>query len=255
MVGWLESWLREIVLVVLFAVVTDMLLPNNKMQRYIRVVVSLFVLLTILNPIITLIRSDFHFREVEAGLDQWSSRAASASKVKSLSEIAEDAEKLRDISERQTDQWIEQRLSEMIWQDLREQGYANVKQVRARAALEPSGHAVISEVQVYLLPEKVESQATSEENKSESAERQTGAGRGEQQGDELVRPIAPVKPFEPIRVEIDWSSRQTAEPVAAQSHDEQAATGTLERTIRNYLVEQWGVAPERIVFQSDPLRR
>ena len=110
MIGWLESWLREIVLVVLFAVVTDMLLPNNTMQRYIKVVVSLFILLTILNPIITFIRSDFHFRDVEAEIDQWSSPTLASAVRAEQSDIAENADKLRQLSAEQTDEWIEQRL-------------------------------------------------------------------------------------------------------------------------------------------------
>ena len=71
MIDWLAGWLREIVLVVLFAVVADMLLPTNALQRYIKVVISLFILLTILSPVLTLLRSDFNFTEVDAQLNRW----------------------------------------------------------------------------------------------------------------------------------------------------------------------------------------
>lgn len=55
---WLGGWLRELILVVLMAAFVEMLLPGKSMERYARLVLSLLVLLTMLNPIISLLKGD-----------------------------------------------------------------------------------------------------------------------------------------------------------------------------------------------------
>ncbi len=55
---WLGGWLREIILVVLLAAFVEMLLPSKSMERYARLVLSLLVLLTMLSPIVSLLKGD-----------------------------------------------------------------------------------------------------------------------------------------------------------------------------------------------------
>lgn len=55
---WLGGWLRELILVVLMAAFVEMLLPSKSMERYARLVLSLLVLLTMLSPIISLLKGD-----------------------------------------------------------------------------------------------------------------------------------------------------------------------------------------------------
>ncbi|UQZ32546.1 stage III sporulation protein AF [Paenibacillus sp. PK3_47] len=55
---WLGGWLRELILVVLMAAFVEMLLPGKSMERYARLVLSLLVLLTMLSPIISLLKGD-----------------------------------------------------------------------------------------------------------------------------------------------------------------------------------------------------
>lgn len=56
--GWLSSWLRELIMIVLLATFVDMLLPNRSMERYVKLVLSLLILLTLLSPITKLLKSD-----------------------------------------------------------------------------------------------------------------------------------------------------------------------------------------------------
>ncbi|OKP95806.1 stage III sporulation protein AF [Paenibacillus sp. P46E] len=55
---WLGGWLRELILVVLLAAFVEMLLPSKSMERYARLVLSLLVLLTLLSPIVALLKGD-----------------------------------------------------------------------------------------------------------------------------------------------------------------------------------------------------
>lgn len=55
---WLGGWLRELILIVLMAAFVEMLLPSKSMERYARLVLSLLVLLTMLSPVISLLKGD-----------------------------------------------------------------------------------------------------------------------------------------------------------------------------------------------------
>lgn len=55
---WLGGWLHELILVVLLAAFVEMLLPSKSMERYARLVLSLLVLLTMLSPIVSLLKGD-----------------------------------------------------------------------------------------------------------------------------------------------------------------------------------------------------
>ena len=63
MTGWLSGWLRDIVLIILFAAFVDLLIPNNALQRYVKIAVSLMILLTILSPVIKLLRAEVDVRQ------------------------------------------------------------------------------------------------------------------------------------------------------------------------------------------------
>ncbi|SHJ95845.1 stage III sporulation protein AF [Propionispora hippei] len=58
-------WVKNIVLVVVFACFLDLLLPNNSMQRFIKVIVGLFIMLAILNPLVGFFQNKW---ETEAAL-------------------------------------------------------------------------------------------------------------------------------------------------------------------------------------------
>ena len=51
------SWITDIVFVVLFASFLELLLPNSSMQRFIRVIMGLFIMMAILNPIINVLQT------------------------------------------------------------------------------------------------------------------------------------------------------------------------------------------------------
>lgn len=56
--AWLGGWLREIVIIVLLAAFVDLLLPSRSMERYVRLVLSLLILLTLLSPVVSLLKGD-----------------------------------------------------------------------------------------------------------------------------------------------------------------------------------------------------
>jgi len=51
---WLNLWLKKIILLVLLAAFLDLILPNTSMQRYVKMVMGLILLLTILTPVFSI---------------------------------------------------------------------------------------------------------------------------------------------------------------------------------------------------------
>lgn len=52
--NWLGQWLKEITMIILLATFIDLILPNRSMQRYVKLVLSLIILLTLLSPVLKL---------------------------------------------------------------------------------------------------------------------------------------------------------------------------------------------------------
>lgn len=246
MIDWLASWLKEIILVVMFAIVTDMLLPNNSMQRYIKVVVSLFILLTILSPILTLLRSNDHLHDIEMGLNRWSTPQEEV-QMASLSFVEAEAEKLRAAGESQTVSWVEQRLAAMVMEDLQESGYSEVHDIRARVDMTRDGQAVIQELTVMIREEEKWSPGNEEPSgdhpyPASSEQHQTGRSQ-------LVKPVMPVKPVEPVIIDIVVRPAQVDEDKAAPTSGEQIGSAKTS-VIRQHIARTWGILPERIIFRQ-----
>jgi stage III sporulation protein AF len=52
-----SAWIKQIILVVFFATFLELLLPSSSMQKFIRMIVGLFIMLAILNPLIGIIQN------------------------------------------------------------------------------------------------------------------------------------------------------------------------------------------------------
>lgn len=56
--SFITEWLTNIILFILLATVLEMLLPNSSMQRYVKMVVGLLLLVIILNPLLSIFSKD-----------------------------------------------------------------------------------------------------------------------------------------------------------------------------------------------------
>ncbi|WP_458415434.1 stage III sporulation protein AF [Schinkia sp. CFF1] len=55
---FLTTWVTNIILFVLLAIIIDLLLPNSNMQRYTKMVIGLLLIVIILNPILKIFNTD-----------------------------------------------------------------------------------------------------------------------------------------------------------------------------------------------------
>lgn len=55
----IKAWVRDLVILVIFASMLEMLLPNGSLKKYVKLVIGFFMMLAILNPILSLFRADY----------------------------------------------------------------------------------------------------------------------------------------------------------------------------------------------------
>lgn len=53
MIEWLKSWSNQTIVAVIIAVIFELIIPKGKNKKYIKMVINLYVLFVILNPIIS----------------------------------------------------------------------------------------------------------------------------------------------------------------------------------------------------------
>lgn len=129
MVAWLSDWLRDIIAIILLAVLVELLLPNKAMQRYARLVVGLFILLTILSPILKLVQSDIGSK-LDEGMKQWSDKEmASKSTMTSLAKITQDGEQMSENRNLEAAKLMEKTLEASIQNEVTERTKATVDTV------------------------------------------------------------------------------------------------------------------------------
>ncbi|MDT8862522.1 stage III sporulation protein AF [Alkalihalobacillus sp. MEB130] len=56
--GFLTEWLTNIILLILLATILELMLPNSNMQRYVKMVVGLLLLVVMLQPLLTIFTED-----------------------------------------------------------------------------------------------------------------------------------------------------------------------------------------------------
>lgn len=235
MLEWLGGWLKEIVAIILLAAFIDLLLPNKAMQRYVRLVVGLIILLALLSPLLRLIQGDIGSR-LAAGVRIWNeSDAESDVRMPSLDAIREDAGRLRTGRELQAASLTEERLAEAMKAEIVRRTGAPVAEVSVRLEKEEVRDDVpnaIASVTVTL-----------------QGERAPEAGAA---GDE----IGPVEEIAPVIVDVDVESEEKvsgspdgSDPLEAEPEAEAAwapAGPAAAKSIRSVLESGWGVLPDQV---------
>ncbi|MDQ8735560.1 stage III sporulation protein AF [Paenibacillus sp. LHD-38] len=248
MVAWLSDWLRDIIAVILLAVFVELLLPNRAMQRYARLVIGLFILLTILSPILKLIQSDIGGK-LDEGMENWSKSAmAGENQMAGLSQINRDAEAMSEKRSIEAAKLTERTLEASILNELVERTDEGIADVDATLKwVNVSGHQTpyISQVTVTL--------QTKKQNKSLVKE-----------GDPVdeVQPVIVDVDIEPVDADGSFPSSQETEAVNGRSKETEQADGKWSRAdpasvsqISSLITKGWGLAEDQIIIRQPAEQR
>ncbi|WP_110932351.1 stage III sporulation protein AF [Paenibacillus bouchesdurhonensis] len=258
---WLAEWLKQIIFVVLLATFIDLLLPNRSMERYVKLVVSLLILLTLISPVMRLFAPDAQ-RQLETAL--MDSTGEGAVGAVGTDEILRQGEQMRMKREREAIEMASEEAAKRIKEQIERETGQRVE--RVVVGLEPPENGVeplISAVEVYITQER--GQEEQEEQELSSEENTPNKGRSEE-----LEQIS-IAPVEPIRIKVEPPGNQDTDEVAGESVPAMAITGRVSPTgersvstnnnaqtyglteqIADILTRNWGIPRElvRVVIEE-----
>jgi stage III sporulation protein AF len=218
--AWLSGWLRDIVLIILLATFVDLLIPNNSLQRYVKVVVSLIILLTILSPVITFLKED---RAVNQALEQASGKKDGS---QALNLILSNGAKLKGENDRSSALLAEKQVGKMMKERLESSLPLQVQEVLVTITEEEGINPSIGHIQVVLRSEN-------------NSELQNQIPSNEQAVS--IDHVSPVS----VKVRLDDAEQETGTAKKDQ-HQRSPSQLKLEDEVIHQLMEQWGLAENRI---------
>lgn len=108
MIAYLVAWIRNIVVILLLTSFVELLLPESELEKYTRVVLGLFIVIAILNPILNLFNNDYNFRQITDLL------TVEEESQMNKSEIMERGKELRSTSQQEARSNYKHQLSRQI---------------------------------------------------------------------------------------------------------------------------------------------
>ncbi|RED61658.1 stage III sporulation protein AF [Cohnella lupini] len=188
----LSHWLRQIIAVVLLAVLIDLLLPNRTMQRYVRLVAGLFILMTLATPVMNWMKGDFTAKLAE-GLDAVERSPGDADAQ--LAMIEEQGAKLREKHGAEAAELVAVKLETAIRSEVQQSEQRGVRDVDVALGQGEDGSVTVTKVVVTLESERDERSGSNSTPVSE------------------VESVADID----IRIELDgWPSESAATPSPEQ---------------------------------------
>jgi stage III sporulation protein AF len=246
----LTGWLKHVIAVVLLAGLVDLLLPNRTMQRYVRLVAGLFIMLAVASPILKWIQDDLGGKlSEELGGAYFRKQEASAS-----SELARTLEAGRKWQERQREEAASvaaAKLAATIRADLEQTESRGVNDVRVGVGWRSDGTLDIREVVVELGADA-----------ASAGGRRTSPAPAAQVKPVTVEPVKAVEIGEPsppasAEEQTEAAAAPNAEPADAQPSGVQPAgvqpadPRTASR-IASQIAARYGVPAERVSVVSAP---
>lgn len=193
----IHSWITTIVAAVLITSFLEMLLPESGLQKFVRVVLGIFIVVTILSPIINLVHQNFNFEHVAL--------KASGQGMDSIEEILAKGKDLKQVTGDMADGQYAEGLNKQVRAlallvngvadaqaqvrlGSKKEGGANGKIVKVKVMIKTEGifmeeeNKVVKPVQVKVSSENTEEvnqkekdKSTREENRLEKAVQETVA--------------------------------------------------------------------------------
>ncbi|MDR6224657.1 stage III sporulation protein AF [Desmospora profundinema] len=147
MIEWLSDWLKQIVILVLIATFLDLLLPNNALERYVKLVMGLLIILAMLVPIFDLFHADWDFTDFI--LD----RAVQQESLDPIHKIKQDAKTLAGNREGLVREEVEQQLGESIGSEVSQRFKMEVTSITVQLETGDDGSVDgIKQVRITLQP-------------------------------------------------------------------------------------------------------
>ncbi|PTM58522.1 stage III sporulation protein AF [Desmospora activa] len=152
MIAWLSDWLKQIVMLVLIATFLDLLLPNNALDRYVKLVMGLLIILAMLSPVLNLLQTDWDITDFKFEPSQQQEEA-----MDPLDRIQQEGNSLANSREGMVREQVEQELAEQIDSEITERFKLKVAMINVKIQVNDEGATDgVEKVEMTLYPAEAE---------------------------------------------------------------------------------------------------
>lgn len=233
MVAMLGQWFQTLILVMILASLIEMLLPSRSMERYVRLVLSLTVLMAILSPVFHMLNSHWFDEE---WFKKWYENSGV---VERAPDLPQQADPLLQLQQKQAVDIMEREMEKVIAAEVESRFPVDVERVAVTAEPPVSGGGVgIRAVELVVRPSSAE--------RLSAQEREAGDG---QRGDAFGNGIGLSVEVEPVDIRINLSGTETADAPAVSvlaSPLSSSADAFLLSRLRDWLAANYELDEERI---------
>jgi stage III sporulation protein AF len=202
MIEFMSSWVKELGLAIVIVSILEMLLPNNKTKKYIRMVMGIYVLFTIISPFIN---NQENFNINDINLEEYTTSQASTT----LDQTSMD-ERIKELYIQELEKDITKKLAQKGYEVLSCKVKANISDQEEETKISKI------KVNVKKSQENANNQNEESENNEENLENQ------------IVTQIQKIKP-------VDTSIKED------NSNQEDIETADIQN-IKKFLIEEYGVS-------------
>jgi stage III sporulation protein AF len=226
--AWLNEWVKELILIILIAAFTDLLLPSHALQRYVRTVIGLFLLLVLLSPLYELFQHRWN-------PNQWMTAAlgeptAEQMAMQPLSIILQQSSELKAANQKKATQLLEQQLQASMKEGIEGTNKAIVEKLQVSTKVDGNGKPSIDQVYVVLAKE---------------TEKTKPAVEFKQQDERF---IVAMKPIEPVVIDDIQAKKNTSSAAGPQVTAEPA--DARQELVKQFIAREWQIKADRIHIQS-----
>jgi stage III sporulation protein AF len=222
--AWLNGWIKELIMIVLIAAFADFLLPSHALQRYVRSVIGLFILLVLLSPVFEFFHHRWNANQLigAAVKDQ----TVKEQTIQPLPEIMLQSKELTARNEKQAKQLLEQQLAMSMKTGIESQTSNPVKSVAVTVKFDKEGKPSIDHVVILLMDAK--ERASTEDMTSES------------------QPSSTMKPVQPINIKLPEISHHTQKSTVPATP---AVNSKQINLVMQYIEQAWQLKAKQITIQ------
>lgn len=213
MIEFLSSWAKGLGLAIVVVSILEMILPNNRTKKYIRMVMGIYILFTIISPFVKN-KEIFNFNEID--LDKYAATQTSTTEVVDQSSM----------DKRIQDLYI-QELEKDITKKVEEKGF-DVTKCKVEAKISDNeDESKITKIKLNI--QKSEKQNISDEENTDKIE------------NKIVTEIQKIKPIDTNVKTANSIDRDTENSNGTENNKEKKITKADIQNIKKFLIEEYEV--------------
>ena len=213
MIEFLSSWVKNLGIIIVIVSILEMLLPNNKTKKYIKIVFGVFIIFNIISP---LIKEKEVFSIENFDLNEFSNNFETSNNINENEAVNQET------MDKRIGELYKKELEKDITKKLEDKGY-KVKNIKASVTIGSKEETKIDKIEIDLEKEEEKQNKEKENNNMEN---------------KIVEEI------EKIKINID-SKENTKEETKEKS---ESSTKNLKKEeikdVENFLIEEYGVTKD-----------